>query len=481
MKTANIYLFIAALCIPLLPLKAQRGVNNIKVESTEVTRENGIATLNMLLNLDAIDLKSQEMLYLFPVLVSPDSINEYSFNPVVVTGAKRGKALERMIKYDNFTFEKTPQIIIPYKKRNDQLYPLKLTVNYQDWLQNASLVFYEDVTGCNCRNEYSNRYTVLSPILPPIPNYQMSYMLAANDGIRSEKYNAHINFKVAKYDILPNFKNNAEVLEEVNKVIREINNNPNLTVQEFKITGYASPEGTPPYNMNLSKNRAESFVTYLRNKHSIPAEKIQTDWKGEDWDGLRELVEKSSLNDRNEILEIIANEPDLRRRENKIKQLSGGRTYRTLLNDYYPGLRRNEYMISYASKDFNVREARQLIRTNPEKLRLQDMYMLAHTYPQNSQEFRDVILTAAKYYPEDQTVLVNTAIYNIESGKVDDAIKTLERVNTPEAWNNLGIAYFHKQDYQRAKQYFDMAARAGLECASVNARELSKYLGNSSR
>ncbi|MCD7899130.1 MAG: DUF3868 domain-containing protein [Bacteroides sp.] len=166
MKTANIYLFIAALCIPLLPLKAQRGVNNIKVESTEVTRENGIATLNMLLNLDAIDLKSQEMLYLFPVLVSPDSINEYSFNPVVVTGAKRGKALERMIKYDNFTFEKTPQIIIPYKKRNDQLYPLKLTVNYQDWLQNASLVFYEDVTGCNCRNEYSNRYTVLSPILP---------------------------------------------------------------------------------------------------------------------------------------------------------------------------------------------------------------------------------------------------------------------------------------------------------------------------
>ncbi|MCD7899131.1 MAG: OmpA family protein [Bacteroides sp.] len=270
-------------------------------------------------------------------------------------------------------------------------------------------------------------------------------------------------------------------MEEVNKVIREINNNPNLTVQEFKITGYASPEGTPPYNMNLSKNRAESFVTYLRNKHSIPAEKIQTDWKGEDWDGLRELVEKSSLNDRNEILEIIANEPDLRRRENKIKQLSGGRTYRTLLNDYYPGLRRNEYMISYASKDFNVREARQLIRTNPEKLRLQDMYMLAHTYPQNSQEFRDVILTAAKYYPEDQTVLVNTAIYNIESGKVDDAIKTLERVNTPEAWNNLGIAYFHKQDYQRAKQYFDMAARAGLERASVNARELSKYLGNSSR
>ena len=478
MKKATI-LIIAILSLSFFHVKGQGGSeSNIKVEYTDIKRENGRLTLDMLLNLKDIDIKSQEMLYIFPALRSVDSTYEQSFNPIVITGPKRGKALERLISYEGFEFEETPQVIIPYRKRKNQLYPLKLTIEDQDWLQGASLIFYEDVTGCNCKNEFSNQYTVLT--LPSVPRYPLMYNMAT-DGAKSpisEKYNAHINFVVAKYDILPNFKNNAQVLNEVDRIINNVSSNSDLNITEFRITGYASPEGGTQYNMNLSKNRAESFVRYLKSKYNVSSDKFQVDWRGEDWDGLREVIQNSSIDDKNEILSIISSEQNINTREAKIKQLSGGRTYRTMLRDYYPGLRRNEYVISYVSKNYSVSEAKEVIKTRPELLSLQEMYMVANTYPQDSQEFQDIIRKSVKQYPNDKTALMNSAILSMKNGNQDEAIRLLQGVNTPEAWHNLGIAYYNKGDYSRARIYFQRASDSGFERASSHLRELSDYMGS---
>ena len=70
----------------------------------------------------------------------------------------------------------------------------------------------------------------------------------------------------------------------------------------------------------------------------------------------------------------------------------------------------------------------------------------------------------------------NTAALEIERGADDAGIARLQKINTPEAWNNLGVAYAKKKEYQQALDYFGKAANAGVKAAAQNRDELSKWL-----
>jgi hypothetical protein len=71
-----------------------------------------------------------------------------------------------------------------------------------------------------------------------------------------------------------------------------------------------------------------------------------------DWRGLRVMVERSSLLEKREIISIIDNTPiwDSRRqvgRLGELMKLNGGRTYRYLLNEYFPHLRSGAFIRAY--------------------------------------------------------------------------------------------------------------------------------------
>jgi len=478
MKKTYLYIFITAILFPVIGLNAQNTVRSaINADQIQVRRESGRVIMDMNLHLNNIDLKSQEMIVLTPVLQSNDNINTYTFKPIVITGAKRDKALNRAMDFGSFEFDETPQIII--RRDKAQSVPLSLDLPYQPWLHNASLMFKEDRIGCACENEYSDQYSVLTPVLPPVfnPQYDMTYIVPPVEEVkrRSETHSARLNFELAKYKLLRNYKNNDEVLNEVDRVINEVRNDKDLTVTEFKVTGYASPEGNPQSNMTLSKNRALAFVNYLKDTYDIGASSISTDWKGEDWEGLKEVVNGLSIPDKAELLDIL-NEPNVTTRKNRLHQLSGGQTYRMLLRDYYPPLRRNEYTISYIARAFDIEEAKVLIRTKPQNLSLNEMFMVAKTYPQNSREYKEVFDIAGRLYPAHPVAQVNSAAIDIDNGMYDNAIQRLQNIDTPEAWNNLGIAYSHKKDYRRAEEYFRRAASAGLSSAATNAEQLAKLM-----
>ena len=89
---------------------------------------------------------------------------------------------------------------------------------------------------------------------------------------------------------------------------------------------------------------------------------------GEAWYGLRKAVEASNLDDKYAVLDILNNILDLPRRKNALKVLSGGRTYRTMLEYMYPPLRRNEYTIEYQVRGFNAEEAQKAFKTRPQLL-----------------------------------------------------------------------------------------------------------------
>lgn len=451
--------------------------SGIKPEQVQIQRDGDYMQIAVRINMENIDLSSQEMIILTPVAMSEGRVVMHTFAPIVITGAKRNKALNRALGFGSYEFPNPPQQII--SKNSTEYIPLNLSLPYSQWMHSGILAFQEERIGCACKNDGMNQYDV-AQLLPPLfnPQYTLSYVTPPVEEVkrRSETYSARLNFKVNRYEILQDFGNNAQVLSEVGMIIDEVRNDPNLTVSEFLITGYASPEGNYQSNMTLSENRAKSFVNYLSRTYAINPSTIKVDWKGEDWDGLRKVVEGLNISDRQNVLNIIDNESDIQTRKNKLRQLSGGETYRMLLQDYYPPLRRNEYTISYVARSFSIDEAKELINTKPQHLSLNEMYLVANSYPKNSESFKQVFGIASQIYPDDPIARLNTATLSLENNDIDTAIRQLEGINLPEAWNNLGIAYVHKKEYEKAKIYFGRAANAGLNTASYNSDQLSKWL-----
>lgn len=477
-RLLNIFTVLLFLgCISLQAQKAMRGA--ISFENVNAKKSGDQVLMNFTTNLTNLRMKSQEMIMLTPVLQSADKSQSYQFSPIVITGRARMKALNRELGFNSYEFPQTPGLIIHQTKKGPEFIPVELSVPYAGWMRNATLLVDENTTGCASCEVSTDMYGLMNRVLPPLapPYYALSYVTPPVEPVkqRSETYSAYLNFEVGKSVLLRDFKNNAAVLDEVNKVVSEVRKDKNLNFTDLKVTGYASPEGGFDYNMKLSESRAKAFVAYMKDKEGINPSMIKVDWKGEDWAGLRQEVTKSNLSNKKEILDAI-DIADVDKRKAKIRALNGGSTYKTLLDTYYPPLRRIDYTLTYIARPFDVNEAKQVIKMKPQYLSLNEMFLVANSYPKGSPEFKEVFDIAVRLYPTDPIAQLNTAALEIETGAYDAAISRLQNINMPDAWNNLGVAYAMKKEYKTAMQYFTQAAQAGVQNAVQNGNELATWL-----
>lgn len=79
-------------------------------------------------------------------------------------------------------------------------------------------------------------------------------------------------------------------------------------------------------------------------------------------------------------------------------------------------------------------------------------------------------------YPESQYANVNSAALDIENGAYDVALNRLAKIDTPESWNNMGVAYQYKEEYEKAREYFQRAADAGNAMAQQNLTNLNEWM-----
>lgn len=141
---------------------------------------------------------------------------------------------------------------------------------------------------------------------------------------------------------------NAFELERLSAFVREALDYPGLSISRVSLTGYSSIEGDYAHNEVLSRERVEHFYTYLCERfpelYRFPHDMA---WVAEDWKGLSDRVKVSSINEREEILDIIRNVRIFDDREVLLMRLNGGHAYRLLETDFFPWLRRVELRIEY--------------------------------------------------------------------------------------------------------------------------------------
>ena len=472
------FVFIGLLCACFL-FAQNKYEGSISFSEPRVTQNDNMLKLDMEVDLSGMTLASTGMVVLTPVLTAADGTITREFAPLVVTGRNRTKALKRSLKLNHQpAFSMEPQLFVKRSNGKAQRVNVSLTAPQEKWMQNAGLSLREEVTGCASCKMGGRDWLVSDRIIPepPAPSYRLAYVVPEPEPVkqRSASFKAYFNYKVGSHVLLPDYKSNAEEFAKVDRVISEIKNDKDLTITELAIEGYASPEGTFISNMTLSKNRAYSFASYLEKTYGISNDRIKVSWFGEDWDGLKDAILASDFKqDREKVLDIIDNVDVMVGRESKLMQLSGGTTYRMLLEQFFPPLRRNEYRVAYVARAFNVEEAKEILKTKPGLLSLNEMYLVAESYPSDSREFREVFDIAARLYPDSEVAIVNSAAADIENKNYTAAIDRLKKIeDRPVAWNNLAVAYSLMGNKEKADVYFKKWADSGASESKISWKEI---------
>ena len=120
-------------------------------------------------------------------------------------------------------------------------------------------------------------------------------------------------------------------------------------------------------------------------------------------------------------------------------------------------------------RGFHVEEAKEVIKTRPQNLSLQEMFAVAQTYQPGSEAFNHVFDVAVRMYPEDPTANLNAANALLERGEAQQALKLLEKAgDTPQADNARGVAFIMLERYEEAQTCLERAAKAGVNEAEEN-------------
>ena len=314
------------------------------------------------------------------------------------------------------------------------------------------------------------------PVVIYQPVFAASFITPELEAVkaRSESGKAFLDFAVGRSEIVPGFRNNASELQKIHITIESVRNNPDATITGIGITGYASPEGSAASNQGLSGRRAEALRNYIGVEYGLPNSLFSVYGGGEDWKTLDSLVAASAMAEKYALLEVIRSSGDTDAREQRLKAVSGGVPYRQLLAEYYPQLRRSDYTIAYTVVPFTVEQGKEVIKTRPGSLSLNEMFLIANTYTAGSEAFNEVFETAVRVFPESDVANVNAAAIALNRKDAAAAARYLGRVkeHNAEYWNNLGLLQWLQGDKAAAAQSF---ARAGA-LGNKNAQEMNRHL-----
>lgn len=460
---------------------AQDYADKITITGEKFSRTASTTTVGMDFDFDQLNINHNHLLIVTPVLTALDGSAEQELPSIAVIGTRRNKILNRPHNWKNKpVITAKPEHQLVSKRKAEKIITYNETMPYQEWHKDARLWLKTDVSGCaECLT--SGTLPLFPRIFPETyqPTYKVSLIVPEVEAVkeRSETHTARFQYRQGRYDLLPNFENNAAELAKVDQVIREVQGDSDLTFTDIKINGYASPEGNYNSNMTLSQNRANTFSRYLTSKYNIAQNDIDVAWHGEDWNGLRKVVEASTMEHKKEVLLIIETEPNHDARDMKIINLDAGQTYNHMLTQLYPPLRRNDYTVGFIARAFDVHEAKEVIKTRPQLLSLNEMFLVAETYETGSAAYNEVFEIAARIFPEDVISNINVAAIDLQNGDADAAYDRLMKLqDNPKVWNNLAIAMAMKGLHKEAEELLARAASQGDPDAVANAEELRKLI-----
>ena len=465
MKTICLYSLLALL--PLVPVAAdevKRLPGGAEVSGVDIRKQRDSVVIRMNLNLSGMEVGRNRSIVVTPLFYAE---GEEEWLPAIeVMGRTRYLYYQRN---EESLYADSPYTIIKKDKNATQQVGYQVSVPYRKWMDRASLVVAEDT--CQC-GEVSKGNSILLAQADLVFTPRLAYISpqAETRKARALSGEAYLDFPVNKTVIYPEYRRNTAELAKIRATIDTIRTDKDFSITRISLKGYASPEGRYAANVRLSEGRTDALKDYLMSEYGFEASLFRTNAGAENWAGLRKYVAQSGLADKEAILAIIDSEEEPDAKEQRIRREHAA-SYRTLLQDCYPALRRTDYTVDYVIRGFNVEEAKEVIKTRPQNLSLQEMFAVAQTYQPGSEEFNHVFDVAVRLYPADPIANLNAANALLERKEAAQALKFLDKAgDTPQADNARGVAMILLERYDEAERYLRRAAQAGVSEASENLK-----------
>ena len=209
--------------------------------------------------------------------------------------------------------------------------------------------------------------------------------------------------------------------------VKENSNKDRVTLGSIYANGYASPDGPLDFNDQLSKKRSESgkaaISKQLKNVSGVTYDAAAY---GEDWEGFKELVEQSDIEDKDLILQVLQMYSDPVQRDKEIKNMSS--VFQVLAKEILPQLRRTQLVASADVQGKTDAELKDAAINNPKSLNVEELLFAATLIKENKDKIK---------------------IYEVAA----------ETYNDPRAYNNLGVVLAAEGLYAEAQAAFEKAAQ----------------------
>ena len=249
--------------------------------------------------------------------------------------------------------------------------------------------------------------------------------------------------------------------------------------QNIAVKGYASPDGPEKFNDKLSKARSESGHKVIAKLLKDSGLDIDAAAYGEDWDGFKELVEKSNIKDKNLILQVLSLYNSPAERESEIKNMSS--VFNELKEEVLPELRRSQIVNSTDIQGKTDAEIMAAFR-NGQELTVEEYLYAAETLANGAEE-QVAILTAASKKYNDARVYNNLGIAQAKAGDKAAALKSFEKAakmdSSSEITKNLILGNLANGNTAEAKKYAkaaDAQAKAAIAAAEGDYKAAAQNL-----
>ena len=263
----------------------------------------------------------------------------------------------------------------------------------------------------------------------------MESMASGYKNVTNEVTKANYMYAISSSNLTKKAMNSEEVAAFKQKATEQSSNE--RIKQNIYVNGYASPDGPEKFNDKLAAARSKSGETAAAKLLKELGLNLDASSYGEDWEGFKELVAASNIEDKQLILSVLNSYESSTEREEQIKNMS--KVFEALKEEILPQLRRAQLINSSDITGKTDEEMIALVRESKyAELNELEMLHIASTGKLAQAEKVAVLEAAAKEY------------------------------KSVVAYNNLGVAYAEAGEGEKAAEAFAAAVKAGGNATQIN-------------
>lgn len=433
-----------------------QSIDGVKVENLQMKRQGEYMAVRMNMDFTTLDMPSNRAVLFTPVIVNGKDSLELS--SVGIYGRRR---YYYYVRNDKSIISESGKNYRASERPENMEY--NVMVPYSKWMDGSYLLLHRSDYGC-CNKVVDEQFSQMASFKEKVFSPQFVYVRPATEMVktRSLSGSAYIDFIVNRTNINPNYRNNKVEIAKIQATIDSVKADADITLTSVSIKGFASPEGNYANNERLAKGRTESLKKHVQNLYDFAPDFIKTSYEPEDWAGLKNYVIVSDLENKDEIIKIINSDLEPDKKELAIRTY--GNDYLHLLTNCYPALRHSDYKVEYTIRNYkDVEEIKKVFAESPQKLSLEEFYILANEYGNGARELNDIFETAVRMYPNDPVANLNAAISEMQNKDFASAEPHLRKAgNSPEATYARGLYAAFYKDYDKAFKLLASANKQGV-------------------